>query len=185
MAAEPIRRLFTVDDYYQMGEAGILTAQDRVELIEGEIIEMPPIGGPHASHVLRLNHLFMNALGDVALVNVQNPLRLSRRSEPVPDLVLLRPRADFYLEHPTPRDVFLVVEVCDSSLAYDRGIKLPLYAREGTPEVWLVELHPQQISQHQDPTSNGYRMSRVYHGGDTISPLAFPHLSLAVADILG
>lgn len=119
------------------------------------------------------------------MVNVQNPLRLSQRSEPVPDVVLLRPRADFYLEHPTPEDVFLVVEVCDTSLAYDRGVKLRLYAREGIPEVWLVEIGPDQISVHRGPTPNGYRDSRVYRRGESSSLLAFPRLTLAVDDILG
>lgn len=185
MAAEPIRRQFTVEEYYQMAVAGIFTEDDRVELIEGEIIEMPPIGGPHASRVLRLTQVFTAAFRDAALVNVQNPLRLSGRSEPVPDVVLLRPRSDFYVEHPTPADVFLVVEVSDTTLAYDRGVKLPLYAREGVPEVWLVEIGPDRISMHRDPTPTGYRQTQVRRRGDVISALAFPDVEIAVEDILG
>src|SRR5918997_6720202 len=120
MSVQIARRHFTVDDFYRMLEAGILTEDDRVELIDGEIIEMSPIGSRHASCVMRLNAVLTKRLGDTAIVNVQNPLRLSTRSEPLPDCSLLKPREDFYSRaHPTPDDVLLVVEVADSSIGYD------------------------------------------------------------------
>src|SRR5688572_716064 len=141
MAAQPTRRRFTVDEYYQMGEAGILTEDDRVELIKGEIIQMPPIGSPHASHLLRISRLFNRFFLEQALIPMQNPLRLGERSEPIPDLMLLRLRPDLYAKgHPTPEDVLLLVEVSDTTLAYDQGTKVPLYARHGVSEVWVVDI---------------------------------------------
>src|SRR5436309_1828637 len=140
MAAKPTRRLFTVDEYYRMAKAGILNEDDRVELIEGEIIQLPPIGGPHGSIVIRLNWLFSDRLRGRAVISPQNPFRISARSEPLPDFQLLRPRADFYRRHPEPPDVLLVVEVSDTTLAYDQRVKIPLYARSGVPEVWIVDI---------------------------------------------
>ena len=124
-----------------MGEVGIFTEDDRVELIEGEIIQMTPIGSPHAGRVARLNHVLMTAVGDRAIVQVQNPVILSPETEPQPDLMLLRPREDFYTGgHPQPKDVLLLIEVAHSSLNYDRNRKIPLYAAHGIPEVWLVDV---------------------------------------------
>ncbi|MPZ13025.1 MAG: Uma2 family endonuclease [Chloroflexi bacterium] len=168
-----------------MGATGILGPDDRVELVDGEIIAKAPIGGPHASRVLRLNRLFSAALADVAYVHVQSPLRLSNVSEPVPDVMLLRPRPDFYVEHPTPSDVLLLVEVSDTSLAYDRGRKLPLYAREGVPEVWLVEIGPGTISVHREPSPAGYCISETRGRGEPLAPSAFPDAVFNVDDILG
>ncbi len=186
MAAQPTRRRFTVDEYYRMGEAGILNEDDRVELIKGEIIQMPPIGSPHAAHVLRLTRLFTRALLDEAHVAVQNPLRLSDRSEPVPDLMLLRPRVDFYADaHPTARDVFLAVEVSDSTLRYDERTKVPLYARHGVPEVWIVDLNHELIQVHCDPTPSGYRLIATRRRGESLAAAAFPDRTFAVNDILG
>src|ERR1051325_266182 len=123
-----------------MGKAGILKAGDRVELIEGEIIQMPPIGSRHASCVGRLTRLLVPALRDRAFVYVQNPVRLDELSEPVPDLAVLKPRPDDYSTgHPRSGDTLLVVEVSDTTLSYDRGRKLPLYARQRVQEVWIVE----------------------------------------------
>ena len=139
MAAKPTRRLFTVAEYYQMGCAGVLGPDERVELIEGDVIEMPPIGVGHAYHVDRIVRLFARVFGDAVHLRVQNPLHLSDRSEPVPDVMLLQPRPDFYaLRHPLPQDVLLLVEVSDTTLAFDTKTKLPLYAREGVREVWIV-----------------------------------------------
>jgi Uma2 family endonuclease len=186
MAAQPSRRPFTVDEYYQMAAAGILKPGDRVELIDGEIIQMAPIGDVHASEVDWLNDLFMRVLAGRVQVRVQNPLRLSDYSEPVPDIMLLRPRSDFYRSgHPTPADVILLVEVSDTTLRYDRGVKLPLYAREGVPEVWIVEIGPDQLTVHRDPSPTGYRNSQVLRRGERISLSAFPDVNLAVDDILG
>ena len=180
------RHRLTVAEYYRMAKAGILTEDDRVELIEGEIIQMPPIGGPHASRVNRLNYLFILAVGDAALVIVQNPLRLGERSEPVPDVMLVRPRADFYAAgHPTAGDVLLLVEVSDTTLAYDQRIKLPLYAHSGVPEVWITDLAHEMIRVYREPGPTGYRMSLTFRRGDRLSPSAFPNLEFAVDDILG
>ena len=185
MTAQPIRRPFTVAEYYRMAKAGILTEDDRVELIEGEIIEMPPIGGPHASCVIRLTELLVSGVRGAALVSVQNPLRLSDRSEPVPDVMLLRRRPDFYSSHPTPADVLLLVEVSDTTLDYDQQVKLPLYSREGVPEVWLADLGGQVIRVHREPRPTGYRVTLTRRRGERLSPAAFPDLELAVDDILG
>jgi Uma2 family endonuclease len=135
------RHRLTVDEYYRMAEAGVLAPDARVELIEGEVIDMAPIGTRHASAVKKLNALLSAAAQGRAIVAVQDPLRLSDASEPQPDLMLLRPRADFYAQaHPGPADVLLLIEVSDSTAAYDRGIKVDLYAKHGVAEVWIVDL---------------------------------------------
>src|SRR6266540_1525447 len=127
--AEIKRHVFSAEDYHRMGEAGILTEDDRVELIEGEIIEMPPIGSHHGGLVKRLNLVFRIVPKELAVPSVQDPLRLSATSEPVPDFMLLRPRPDtYYNDNPLPDDVLLLIEVSDTTLAYDREVKLPLYA---------------------------------------------------------
>jgi len=186
MAVQPARRQFTVDEYYQMGRVGILTEDDRVELIEGEIIEMPPIGGRHSSCVNRLTRLLVMALGDSAVVTVQNPLRLDDRSESVPDIIVAKPRADFYEDHhPVPADVLLLIEVSDTTIGYDRRVKLPLYARNGVPVVWIADLDRGIIRVHQDPTPDGYRVVQTRRRGDRLAPSAFPDLAFAVNDILG
>lgn len=135
------RHRLTVDEYYRMARAGVFAPDARVELIEGEVIDMAPIGTRHASAVKKLNALLSAATPGRAIVAVQDPLRLSDASEPEPDLMLLRPRADFYSQaHPVPADVLLLIEVSDSTSAYDRGIKVDLYARHGVTEVWIVDL---------------------------------------------
>jgi Uma2 family endonuclease len=135
------RHRLTVDEYYRMGHAGVFAPDARVELIEGEVIDMAPIGTRHASAVKKLNALLSAAAGGSAIVAVQDPLRLSDASEPEPDLMLLRPRADFYAHaHPGPADVLLLIEVSDTTVAYDRGIKLDLYAKHRVAEVWIVDL---------------------------------------------
>lgn len=186
MAAQPTRRAFSVAEYYQMGEAGILNEDDRVELIEGEIVEMPPIGSPHASCVRRMSQRLFEFVGTRALVSVQDPLRLSDRSEPVPDLMLLRPRADFYASaHPTAADVFLLIEVSDTTLAYDRGTKVPLYAREGVPEVWIADLKGKRVLVFREPSTAGYRDSHTMRASERLAPTAFPDVEFAISDILG
>jgi Uma2 family endonuclease len=185
MAVQPTRRQFTVAEYYRMGKAGILTEDDHVELIEGQVIEMPPIGGPHASCVNRSNRCLDRAVGDAAIESVQNPLNLGERSEPVPDLMLLRPRADFYVVHPTARHVLLLIEVSDTTLAYDLRSKLPLYARHGVPEVWIVDLNRAIILVHREPTPTGYRVTETRRRGDRLVVAALPDLEIAVEDILG
>jgi len=186
MAVELLRRRFTVEEYQRMGRAGIFSEDDRVELIEGEIVEMTPIGSRHAACVKRLNSLFSSRLGERAIVSVQDPLNIGARSEPQPDLMLLEPRLDFYAHaHPEPKDVLLIVEVADTSLDYDRKIKIPLYAQASIPEVWLVDLNTSTVELHLDPSPQGYKQVRSVRQGESLAPQAVPGLVLAVADILG
>lgn len=188
MTADPVLEhwLFTVDEYERMAEVGILDADARVELLEGEIVAMSPIGAPHASVVNRANRLFVQRLGDRAVVSVQHPLRLVPRSEPEPDLVIARDRADFYASaHPTAADALLVVEVSDSSLRKDRRVKVPIYARQGVVEVWIVDLAGQRILVHTDPVEGVYRQIRSAGPGEQLSPLALPELTIGVDEVLG
>ena len=187
MAAEPIqRRLFTTDEYHVMLEAGILNEDDRVELIEGEILEMPPIGSAHAGGVNRLTALFTSLLGSRAVVSVQNPVTLGKYSEPQPDLVLLRFRDDYYVSAlPTPSDVLLLIEVADSSLKFDRDVKAGLYARHGLLEVWLKDVEHSALLVHRTPSPEGYRDVRIFRRGERVTPLAFPDLTMDVDAILG
>ena len=179
------RRRFTVDEYYGMAEAGILHEDDRVELIEGDIIAMAPIGNRHTACVKRLNRLFGEQLGRQVLVSVQDPIRLSRRSEPQPDIVLLRPRDDFYAAgHPGPADVLLIVEVVDTSLPYDRR-KLRLYARAGVPCVWLAILSTRRVEVHREPSTDGYRDVTIVGHGYLPALDELPALSVRVEDIFG
>ncbi len=154
----PRRHGFSRDDYYRMAAAGILGEDDRVELIEGEIIDMAPIGSHHAGTITDLNARLQRALAGMALVSVQSPVILSDRSEPEPDLAVLKRRADCYRSgHPEPADVFLLIEVAETSLAYDREVKLPLYAAHGIPETWIVDLEGHQLGIHRQPAAAGYR----------------------------
>jgi len=186
MAVEVSRRRFTVEEYHRMTEARILTEDDRVELIDGEIVEMTPIGSRHAACVTRLNHLFSAQVGQVALVSVQNPIRLGEHSEPQPDLALLRPRSDFYAQaHPGPGDILLVVEVAEVSAHYDRAIKLPLYAQAGIPEVWLVDLAHDRVEVCRSPEPRGYQEIKQFGRGQRLSPLALSELHLPAEAVLG
>lgn len=183
MTVRLLTHRFTVEEYQEMGRAGILTKDDRVELIEGEIVQMSPIGSRHAACVNRLTRLLV---GERAIVAVQNPVRIAAHSEPQPDLALLRPRQDFYdTAHPAAADVLLVIEVIQSSEDYDREFKLPLYARAGIPELWLVDLQRGRIEVHQRPSGAKYRKATLLGAGDEISPHAFPQVSLKVKQILG
>lgn len=180
------RHYFTAAEYYRMADAGILTADDRVELIEGEIIEMSPIGKRHASCVDRINRLLNRLAGQAAIVRVQNPVRLSDFSEPQPDVALLRPREDFYAAgHPRPDDVLLVVEVADTSVDYDRGVKVSLHARSGIPEFWLVDLTEDRIEIYASPSGGEYGDVRLASRGESVSSDAVAGLSFAVEEILG
>jgi Uma2 family endonuclease len=186
MSVEIAKRPFTADEYERMTEAGILSEDDRVELIEGEIVEMSPIGRRHAACVNRLNQVFTLRAGRDVIVGVQNPVRLDEFSEPEPDIALLRPREDFYEgAHPTPADVLLIVEVADTSVEYDRQVKVPLYARAGVVEVWLVDLSQETIEIFVRPVSGEYQSSRIVSRGETIEPQSVPRLSLNAEDILG
>ncbi|MBI2760109.1 MAG: Uma2 family endonuclease [Chloroflexi bacterium] len=186
MTTTPTRRRFTVDEYHCMGDAGILREDERIELIEGDIVLMPPIGSDHMGGVNYLNQLLVLRLGDRAIVSVQNPVRLSSNTEPEPDFTVLKPRADFYRTAiPTAADVLLLIEIARSSLRYDQRIKLPLYAAAGIPEVWIAALPTSRILVHREPSATGYRSITEHQRGDTIAPLAFPDVSVTVDEILG
>jgi Uma2 family endonuclease len=186
MSVQLQRRLFTVEEYYRMAEAGILSADERVELIEGKIVAMAAIGTRHAACVDRLNYLLSQRIGGRAFVRVQNPVRLDAYSEPQPDIALLRPRADFYaLAHPGPVDVFLVVEVADSSVGFDREVKIPLYARAWISEAWLVDLIGGSVTSYRQPSAQGHQDLQQRPRGRPLAPEAFPDLVMAIDDILG
>ena len=186
MAVQLTRRRFTVDEYYGMARAGILGEDDRVELIDGEIVETAPIGPEHAGSVIGLNDLFMRQFGDRAQVSVQNPIRLDEHNEPEPDFALVRRRADSYrLAHPTPADILLVIEVADTTLATDRGIKMPLYARYAISEAWVIDLQHELVLVHREPAADGYRLVSTARRGELLRPLAFPDREVAVDDLLG
>jgi Uma2 family endonuclease len=178
------RRRFTVHDYHRMGEAGILHEDDRVELIEGEIVEMAAIGTRHFVCVNQLNRLLVRGVGDAAIISVQNPVRLDEHTEPQPDLTVLRVR-DYRESLPIPEDVLLLIEVSDTTLAYDRGVKLPLYARSGIREVWIVDVTHEVIERHTDPSGNGYRHTERARRGEAIRSAALPELTLSVDTVLG
>jgi Uma2 family endonuclease len=180
------RHRLTVADYYRMGEAGVFSPDARVELIEGEVIDMAPIGTKHGSTVKRLNSLLTAAVGSRAIVSVQDPLRLSDLSEPEPDLMLLKPRADFYADaHPSAADVLLLIEVADSSARYDREIKLPLYARHGVPEVWLVDLEARLLRFFRMPAGEAYQQTSTTASPGRTAVAALPGIDIDLASILG
>jgi Uma2 family endonuclease len=186
MSHQIAKRWFSVDEYYRMADAGILTEDDRVELIEGEIIEMSPIGSRHAGCVKRLNTLLGQQSGQSAIVSVQDPISIDDFSEPEPDVALLKPREDFYSEsHPTASDVLLVVEVADTSVEYDRSVKLPLYARAGIGEMWLVNLPQEIIEIYRQPLDDTYREIRLVKRGESLVAQALPNLMLDADSILG
>jgi Uma2 family endonuclease len=178
--APPItRRRFTVDEYYKMGEAGILKADSRVELLDGDVIEMSPIGIRHQHAVDVLTLRLVQGAGERAGVRIQGPLRLDERTEVQPDGLLLR-ELGYPDAHPTPADVLLLIEVADTTLAYDRDVKLPLYAACGIPEAWLVNLVNDVVVRNTEPTPDGYRVSVTYRRGDTIATTVLGSIEIAI-----
>jgi Uma2 family endonuclease len=185
MLTKVSRKYFTTDEYHRMVAEDILSAQDNTELIEGEVIFMSPIGSRHAACVKRLNAILNLLLGKQAIISVQDPIQLSRFSEPEPDVALLRPRDDFYAAHlPTPADVLLVIEVADTSIDYDQQIKLPLYARSGIAEVWLVNLNTRTIAVYTQPSIGEYQNKKEYGAAETIRSVNMAGLTLQAKDIL-
>jgi Uma2 family endonuclease len=179
-------RLFTVAEYHRMAEAGIFTEDDRVELIEGEVVAKSPIGPRHAACVKKLAALVRGrTAGRGLVIGVQDPIGLSEHSEPLPDLSILHPRDDFYAGgHPRPSDVFVVLEVADASVMYDRNTKLPLYARAGIREVWLVDLVRNGVDVYSSPSATGYATQQRFGRGATAVSLAVPELVIPVDEIL-
>jgi Uma2 family endonuclease len=186
MSVQIARRHFSVTEYYRMIEAGILSESDRVELIDGEVIEMSPIGSRHAACVNRLTMLLTGKLGQTAILSVQNPIRLDEYSELQPDLCLLQPRSDFYAEgHPTSADVLLVAEVADSSVRFDREVKLPLYAQALIPEVWIVNLPAEVVEIYSQPSGGNYRKSQEIKRVEIIQSETIPQLTFDAKAVLG
>ncbi len=178
--------LFSAVDYHRLAETGLFTEDDPIELLNGEINIMSPIGTPHTSLVHRLNTIFGRQAGNAVIVTSQNPLALDPMSEPEPDLMLLKPKDDFYADaHPGPQDVLLLVEVADSSLDYDQGPKLTAYAKGGVPEVWIVDVANRVLTMHRNPDPSGvYRDIHIAATGETLSPTALPGgPSLTLADL--
>jgi Uma2 family endonuclease len=185
MATEPTRRRFTVADYNRMAETGILGEDDRVELLDGEIVEMTPEGPSHSGVGSHLMSIFVLRLGDRANVRAANPVILDDLSEPEPDISVCAPRTDHYkAAHPRPGDILLVVEVSDTSLAYDRGRKARRYAAAGVPELWIVDLQHDVIEVFREPSLDGYAQSEVYRSGGVVSPAAFPDVQITVDELL-
>jgi len=186
MAVEVAHWRFTATDYHRMAEVGILTGDDHVELIDGEIVRMSPIGRKHVACVTRADALLQRRLGGKAIVFVQNPVALSEHTEPEPDLAVLKPRDDFYERGlPTPDDVLAIIEVADSSLDYDRSVKLPIYARAGIAEAWLVDIEGQAIERHTEPIEGSYRLVTRVGRGKGIESTTVLGLVLQVDAILG
>jgi Uma2 family endonuclease len=186
MPVELRRRRFTVDEYDAMADAGILTEDDHVELIDGEIIQMAPIGSLHAACVSRLTHLLVAQGGEAVIVRVQNPVRISDLSEPEPDLAVLRRREDFYARgHPRPADTLLIIEVAHTTLGYDREIKLPLYALAGIPEVWIVDVEGGVIEVYRAPEGSGFQHAETCGPRAVLRPSMLPGIAISADQVLG
>ncbi len=184
MTVAPPRR-FTVEEYHRLAEVGVLHEDDRVELLNGVIVDMMPIGPFHGGSVKRLNHLFERISRGRWVTSVQDPVHIGEHSEPQPDLLLLRPRDDFYsTRHPEPADVFLLIEVADSTLLIDREEKLPIYARACIPEVWIVNLPERRIEVYTAPGNGEYTQMQSVSGGQALAPAAFPDAEIDTAALL-
>jgi Uma2 family endonuclease len=178
------RRKLSLDEFHRMGAAGILKEDDRIELIDGEMIEMAPIGTRHLSKVNRLQRMLSLAVGNDAIVSTQNPIALPPDNEPQPDIALLKPRSDDYEGRlPGATDALLVIEVADTTLAYDRDIKIPVYARHGIPEVWLFDLQGGSLFVHREPGPKGYQRVLTPKRNETASPLLLPNIKIDLAEV--
>ncbi|MGB6451218.1 MAG: Uma2 family endonuclease [Steroidobacteraceae bacterium] len=181
----PRHHRMTADEYHRMAEVGLLAPDARVELIEGEILEMAPLGNDHLSVVDQLNHLFVHAVGDRAIVRVQGAVRLSQFSEPQPDLVVLKPRADFYrTQGAGPQDVYLIIEASDTTLRYDLHTKVPFYARHEIPEVWVVDLPGGKLHVFRAPKEGSYLDAVVTDDPGTMSLSLLPDVAVDLSHLL-
>lgn len=177
---------FNVEEYHRLIENNILHEDDRVELIEGRIIDITPIGSKHAACVSRLNEILSEKLQKRAIINIQNPICLTAYTEPEPDIAIIKRRPDFYAEQlPQPEDVLLIIEVSDSSLDYDCETKIPLYAKSNIPEVWLVNLIENNVAIYSGPSSEGYNVITKHHHNQILSPKSFHDITLTVSEIFG
>ena len=186
MATLPLRYAFSVDEWHRMGDASLFADDARVELLDGEITERAPIGDQHALCVMRLERMFGRLADDAGFaLSTQNPVVLDDRSEPQPDVALLRPPLERYSAHPRPKDVLLLIEVADTTLAHDRDRKSLLYARSGITETWIVDLEGQEILVLRGPSRDGYRDAHRARHGETIGVFALIGLVVPVDDVLG
>ncbi len=185
-SARPARRRFTADEFEHLATAGVLHEDDRLELLDGDIVEMTPISTRHAGAVNALTTIFAGPLGKRAVVAVQNPVRLDDFNEPRPDLCVLRAREDCYrTAHPRADDVLLLVEVAHTSLRYDQSIKAPLYGRYGVPETWIVDVEQRIVHVFRDPASDGYRSHQQYGADESLVLDGFPDLVIEIGEIVG
>jgi Uma2 family endonuclease len=185
LQAEPARHRFTVEEYRRMGELGFFTGDDRVELIRGELVDMNPIGVSHLNCVTRLNHKLVEQSRGRYFVSVQNPVGAADDSEPQPDFSLLRELPNPGSSNPPSSETTLVViEVSDTTLAYDRNVKLPLYAESGMPEVWIVDLKNKKVEVHSEPSSEGYKATRVFASGEEVESPTLADLSVPVDEVM-
>ncbi|MBV8856901.1 MAG: Uma2 family endonuclease [Acidobacteria bacterium] len=186
MSAALDRYSFTAEEFERMGEAGILRQDARLELIEGEIYEMSPIGNAHAACVKHLNRLLQRLFDGVHTIGVQDPVRLSDFSEPQPDISLLRWRDDDYREgHPAPTDILLLIEVADTTVVKDKAVKIPLYARSGVPEAWVVNIDDEVVEVYSAPTQGSYRRVEVFGRGEEARSHTLEGLTVNVSELLG
>ena len=177
------RHRWTVAEYHRMAEVGLLNEDSRVELIDGEIIEMAPIGSSHGGNVNRFIRLFSKVVGDKTIIAAQNPVVLSGYAEPQPDLAILRWREDDYeRSNPHPEDVLLLIEVSDSTLKYDRDVKVPLYANHGIPEVWLLDIQSRQLEIYREPINGVYQQRDCRRAGQ-IAPILCPDAVIDLAEL--
>ena len=180
------RRRFTVVEYHQMIANGILTRADRVELLNGEVVDMSPISPTHASAVKLINKFFQRRVDDSIIVSVQDPIQLGDYSEPQPDIALLKSRSDFYkLSHPQANDILLIIEVAESSAVRDRLLKAPAYARALIAELWILDLQQDLIEVYHSPASGAYQAQRQAQRSETLIPQLLPTLSVPTDDMLG
>ena len=185
LAALPHRK-FTVDEYHYFIEQGVFKPEERLELIEGELIEMSPIGKRHASRVNFLIELLRDFLGKNVIISPQNPIVLDDFSEPQPDVCLLRRREDFYRQtNATAKDVLLVIEVADTTVKYDRDVKFPRYAANGIEEAWLIDLENDRVEIHSEPSQFGYSLVKILHRGQTAESIVLPEIKISVEELLG
>ncbi len=175
----PNRRLFNVDEYYRMGDAGIFHPEERTELIEGEIFTMAPIGIGHAACVSRIHRKVADLFAEKAFVRVQQPVQLFGESNLQPDIAFVKPKENDYEDaHPTAEEIYWIIEVSDTSLQYDRNMKLPVYAKAGIPEVWIVDMKSQVIEQYTIPSNDMYKKLRKYKKGEALATVSFPEIPI-------
>jgi Uma2 family endonuclease len=181
----PESRLFTAIEYQRMAESGVIDEDEAVELIEGRIVQMAAKDHKHAIATKRANRIFSSKLGDSVIVSVQDPILLNDFSEPEPDIALIKPPDERYIRnHPKPEDILLLMEIGDSSLAYDRDVKCPLFARNRIIQFCLLNLQARELEDYRDPSAGGYRDKKTYTEDQSFNLVAFPKLSIKVKDVL-